>query len=274
MTLMQLLNPLLLFKTVQAHRSLISHLARRQMAARYRGSALGYFWSLTHPLLMLGVYTFVFGVVFKARWGTNMDDGTGSFAVIMFCGMAVFNIFSETVNGSAACVIGNPNFVKKVVFPLEILPLAQLLATTILGMIWFALVLGGALVLGMHISWTVVLLPFLLVPLMLCSLGVAYFVAATTVYFRDMPHLTGIAIQILFFLTPIFYPVSMVPEKLRIVLQFNPLSAIVTQTREILLFGRMPSWEACALLWILSLVICQLGLAWFLKTKKGFADVL
>lgn len=271
---LSLLNPLLLFTIALQHRTLLWRLARRQVAARYRGSALGYFWSLSHPLLMLAVYTFVFGVVFKARWGTEPGGGSGGFAVIMFCGMAVFNIFSETVNSSAHCIIGNPNLVKKVIFPLEILPMVQLLAAAILGTVWFILVLAGSCALGMWPSWTALLLPLLLGPLMLCALGAAYLVSATTVYVRDMPHLVGIGLQVLFFLTPIFYPETLVPERLRFVLQCNPLTALVSQTREILLFGRLPDWQTCALLWLLSLCICQLGLAWFLKTKKGFADVL
>lgn len=274
MTSLQLFNPLLPFKIALTHRSLLSRLTRRQIAARYRGSMLGYFWSLSHPLLMLAVYSFVFGVIFKARWGTELGDGSGNFAIIMFCGMAVFNIFSETVNGSAHCIIGNPNFVKKVIFPLEILPMVQLLSTSILGMIWFGLVLAGAWALGMRPSWTVLMLPLLLGPLMLCALGAAYVVSATTVYFRDMPHLVGIATQILFFMTPIFYPEHLVPERLRFILQCNPLTSLVSQTREVLLFGRPPDWQVCALLWLLSFCICQLGLAWFLKTKRGFADVL
>lgn len=269
-----LFNPLLLVRTAWKHRSLLWRMANRQMAARYRGSALGYFWSLSHPLLMLAVYTLVFGVIFKTRWGTEPGDGSGGFAVIMFCGMAVFHIFSETVNGSAHCITGNANMVKKIIFPLEILPMVQLLSTAILGMVWFGLVLAGAWALGMGPFWTTLFLPLLLGPLMLFSLGVAYVVSSITVYFRDMPHLVGIAVQILFFLTPIFYPETMVPERLRTLLYCNPLTALVGQTREILLFGRPPDWQVCALLWLLSLCCCQLGLAWFLKTKKGFADVL
>ena len=257
-----------------SNRQLIRQLTLRQMAARYRGSALGYIWTLSHPLLMLAVYTLVFGVIFKARWGVEMDDGTGAFAVIMFCGMAVFNIFSETVNGCAHCIIGNANLVKKVIFPLEFLPVVQLLSTTILGMVWFALVLLGALALGMQPGWTVLFLPVLLLPLMLIALGLGYFVAATTVFLRDIPHLTGIATHILFFMTPIFYPESLVPERLRLILQCNPLTPLVAQTREILLFGRPPDWHICVLLWLIGLCLCQLGLMWFMKTRKGFADVL
>lgn len=246
----------------------------RQMAARYRGSVLGSVWALSHPLLMLAVYTFVFGVVFKARWGTDLAESTGNFAVVMFCGMAVFNIFSETVNTCAVCVVNNSNLVKKVIFPLEMLPLVQLLAAAVPGLLWFALTLLGALIMGMQISWTALLLLLLLLPLLLCSLGAGFFFAATTVYLRDMPHLAAVLTQILFFMTPIFYPMSMVPEQMRFILYCNPLTSLVEQTRAILLFGQVPDWSVCTLLWLFSGGICQLGLLWFVKTKKGFADVL
>lgn len=273
MKISALYDPRLLLENLYAHRRLIARMTRRQLAARYRGSMLGCFWSLSHPLMMLAVYTFVFGIVFRTRWGLETDS-TGSFAVIMFCGMAVFNIFSETVNASARVVTDNANFVKKVVFPLEILPIVQLLSTLVLGMIWFGLVLAGALALGLPLSWTFLLLPFVLLPLALCTLGVSYFTASITVYCRDMPHLTGIATQILFFLTPVFYPAHLVPGSLRWVLHINPLTGFVTQAREVLLFGIVPDWRVYVLLLALSWTVCHVGLVWFLKTKKGFADVL
>ena len=183
----------------------------RLLAARYRGSFLGYFWTFANPLLMLAVYTFVFGIVFKARWGDMLPvDNTGSFAVIMFCGMTVFNIFSESVNAGARCVVDNANLVKKVIFPLQILPLAQLLSTTILSLAWFVLLLCGALWVGFSLSWTILLLPLILVPMMLLSLGLTCFAASATVYLRDTPHLVAVVTQVLFFMTPIFYPITQI----------------------------------------------------------------
>ncbi len=274
MSVCKLLDPRLLWHLLWGERRIIIQMTRRQLAVRYRGAVLGYFWSVSHPLLMLAVYTFVFGVIFKARWGLEHADGTGTFAVMIFCGLAVFNIFSETVNGCATVVLNNVNFVKKIIFPLEVLPVVQLLSTTILGMVWFVLVLAGGLALGLPLSWGMVFFPLLLLPLMLLSLGLGLFTASTTVYYRDMPHIMGIFTQVLFFMTPIFYPESLVPEHLRWVLQYNPLTMLVSQTRDILLLGKLPDWPSCAVLWLVSLSVSQLGLAWFLKTKKGFADVL
>lgn len=266
------LLPLCLYK----NRSLLRQWTKRQLAMRYTGSFLGYFWTLATPLLMLAVYTFVFGVIFQARWQMldPSQETTGSFAVILFCGMAIFNIFSETVTGSARCVIDNPNLVKKVIFPLEILPIAQMLAAAIIGQLWFALTLAGSIAIGLIPGIFLFLFPLVLVPLLLLSLGCAFFVAATTVYLRDIPHLTGMILQILFFMTPIFYPESMVPKNLKFILDYNPLTLLVRQGREILLFNHLPPWPEMAKLWIFAIIVCQLGFVWFMKVKKGFADVI
>lgn len=242
---------------------------------RYVGSYLGYLWTFAMPLLMLLVYTFVFAVVFKARWNVpGAPESTGSFAVIMFCGMSIYNIFSEVITASARSVVDNPNLVKKVVFPLAILPVSQLLASFIVGQLWFVLVLLGALFLGMSLHWTIVLFPITLVPLALVSLGCAFFVSALTVYLRDIPYLVGIILQIMFFLTPIFYPETMVPAQYRFMMNYNPMTHIVQHGRELLLFGQVPSMKSIAVVWCVSIIICQLGYVWFLKAKKGFADVI
>ena len=179
-------HPFLLSRILAGNASLILHMTRRQLALRYKGSILGWFWSLAQPLMMLLVYTFVFGIIFKARWGSMPESGTGSFAAAMFCGMATFNLFSETVNGAAPSVLLNANLVKKVVFPLEILPIIHLASAIILGTIWFLLLFAGAAALGISFHLSALFLPLLLLPVLLLALGVALFVAASTVYVRDM----------------------------------------------------------------------------------------
>ncbi|WP_299394584.1 ABC transporter permease [uncultured Desulfovibrio sp.] len=267
-------HPLLLITILTGNVHLILHMTRRQLALRYKGSVLGWLWSLVQPLMMLVVYAFVFGIVFKARWGAMPDGGSVSFAAVMFCGMATFNLFSETVNGAAPVILQNANLVKKVVFPLEILPAVQLASAVILSSVWFLLLFIGAAALGISFHGSMFLLPVLLLPVLLLSLGVAYFVAAASVYVRDMPHLAGVVTQILFFLTPIFYPVELVPEQLRWVLKLNPLSSMVEEVRGATLFGQWPDWSAFIWNLLIALIVCRLGLCWFLKTKKGFADVL
>lgn len=266
-------HPLLLTAIVAGNAPLILHMTRRQLALRYKGSVLGWLWSLVQPLTMLVVYAFVFGIVFKARWGT-VPGGDVSFAAVMFCGMAAFNLFSETVNASAPVILQNANLVKKVVFPLEILPAVQLASSVVLGAVWFLLLFAGAAALGIGFHASLLALPALLLPVLLLALGVAYFVSAASVYVRDMPHLAGVATQILFFVTPILYPVELVPDHLRWVLELNPLASMVEDIRGAALFGRWPDWAVFGRNLLVGLVACRLGLCWFLKTKKGFADVL
>lgn len=270
-----MLNPLLGIRIALRHRDLLLQILRRTIAARYKGSALGVVWSFATPLLMLAVYTFVFGVVFKSRWGIpGLEDNRAAFPLIMFCGMAVFNIFSESVNASTTVVLSNPSYVKKVVFPLELLPLCTVLSSLVFGLAWFALLFLGVAVLLQQLSWTMLLLPLMLLPLVLLSAGVSFLVASLGVYLRDVQQLVTIVTQVLFFMTPIFYPVSVVPEKLRWILHINPLSTVVEQTRQLFLYGKTPDPVACLAILAVSLVVFQLGLAWFVKTKKGFADVL
>lgn len=273
--LLNLLNPLLGIRIVIQHRDLLRQMLLRNIAARYRGSVLGLVWSFAHPLMMLAVYSFVFGIVFKARWGVeSLGDNPASFPLIMFCGMAIFNIFSESVNTSSVLIVNNAGLVKKVIFPLEILPIVTVMTSLIFGLAWFALLLLGTVFFLHQLSWTMLLLPITMIPLLLISAGVSFFVASLGVYLRDIPQLVGIVTQILFFMTPIFYPIAIVPERLRWILEFNPLSSVVEETRKLFLYGQVPDFGVCAMIFVLSCVIFQLGLAWFVKTKKGFADVL
>ncbi len=225
---------------------------------------------------MLSVYTFVFTVVFKARWGVGSEGGfgRGAFAVIMFCGMAIYNLFSESVVGSCLCVVASPNLVKKVVFPLEILPLAQVCATFVLGLAWLLLLFFGALLLVGGVSATMLLLPLLVLPLFAFSLGVSYLVAALGVYLRDLQHLLGVVLQVLFFATPIFYPLEAVPARFRTLLALNPLTVFIEQTRGVLFFGRLLDWTFFGLASLISLLALQFGFVCFAKAKRGFADVL
>lgn len=274
-SLIALFNPLLGIRIVARHRDLFLQMLARNIAARHRGSILGFVWSFALPLVMLAVYTFVFGLIFKARWGVaGLEDNRAAFPLIMFCGMAVFNIFSESVNQSTSVVVNNPSYVKKVVFPLELLPLCTVATSAVFGASWFLLLFLGSALFLQTASWTMLLLPLWLVPLVLLSCGVSFFVASLGVFLRDVQQLAGVVTQILFFMTPIFYPITIVPEKLRWILHANPLSTIVEQTRELFLYGQVPDAGKFIMLFLFSCCVFQLGLAWFIKTKKGFADVL
>lgn len=272
--LLEVFNVLALPKTVLRHADLIVQMTQRNIAQRYRGSALGLVWSFIQPLMMLVVYTFVFSVVFKARWGIDVNEGKGSFAVIMFCGMSMYNQFSEAVNCACVSITSNPNLVKKVIFPLEILPISQVCATFINGLAWFILLFFGAwLILG-FVGWTMLLLPVILIPLLLFTLGVSYFIASLGVFIRDMPYVISVILQILFFATPIFYPISAVPEDMQWILEGNPLTVFIEQARNVFLYGKLPDWAFLGHATIISLVVLQLGYFFFYRTKRGFADVL
>ena len=240
---------------VTANRSLLWQFVKRSVASRYRGSMLGLFWSFVQPMMMLCVYTFVFSVVFRSRWGTDVDGGgRGSFAIIMFCGMAVFNIFSEAVNLNCSIVVANQNLVKKVIFPLEILPLSQTMATFAVGMVWFVLLFLGTVFIFGKISFTMLLLPLILIPLFLFTLGVSYFTASLGVYVRDTGYIVGVVLQILFFMTPIFYPVAAIPERYRWPIQANPLTIMIEEARKVFLFGELPDWRFLAAAFAVSLL--------------------
>ena len=272
--ILTLFNLLLLPRIIWANRSLMWQLTKRNVLMRYKGSALGLVWSFVQPMMMLVVYTFVFSIVFKSRWGTDMSGGRGAFAVIMFCGLSIFNMFSEGVNSGCMSVIANTNYVKKVIFPLEILPVAQVLCTFILGTVWFVLLFIGSVFVLHHVDWMMLLLPVTLIPVLLFTMGVAMFVASFSVFVRDTQYMVGVVLQVLFFMTPIFYPIEAVPERFRLALQLNPLTVLIDETRKVFLYGTLPDWKYLGIALLVSLVTLQLGFFWFTRTKRGFADVL
>lgn len=273
-TVRDLLNPIVTFRDIYKSRNLLQQLVKRNIQIRYKGSVLGLFWLFATPLCMLGVYTFVFSVVFKARWGADVGDSKVAFALTIFCGLSVFNMFSESITGAVGIISGNPNYVKKVVFPLEVLPVASLMSAFFFGLIWICILFLGVAIFMQKICLTALCMPLILLPLLLLSCGLSWFVASLGVYLRDLAHGIGILLLMLFFMTPIFYSTEMIPEPYRTVLRLNPLTDIVQNSRKILIFGRWPSWTTVGLLTICSLVVFQLGYVWFMKTKRGFADVL
>ncbi len=270
-----LFDPMLGVRIISDNWYLFQQLVVRNIQARYRGSFLGVLWSFAQPLMMLSVYFIVFAYIFKARWSDDGISATkGGFAIIMFAGMAVFNIFSESVSTSCTVIVQNPNYVKKVIFPLELLPVAQVFSSLVLSSAWFILLLLGDILILRSLSWTMLLLPVTLVPLVLFTCGVCFFTSLLGGLIRDLQHLIVVVMQILFFMTPIFYSMSRVPEKLRWVLYLNPMTIWVEQTRELFLFGRMPDWGLCGLMFVFSFLCFQIGLVCFLQIKKGLVDVI
>lgn len=271
-----LLNPVHPWRNLWSHRDLIRQFTWRLFLARYRGTMLGLLWSVLFPLAQLAVFVFVFTHVFKMRaWEDRELSGAAEFSVVLFCGMVVYAIFSESVVRSCGLVIENPNFVKKVVFPVEILAVASLGSSLIYAATGLVVVLVGAAMFVETSSWTIVLLPLVIAPLLLWSLGLAWILSSLSVFLRDVGNVVGIVVgQMLFYLTPILYPTANLPEDLRWVAWLNPLTPVIEGARSVVLFGEPPNWRSLGWSGLIGLVLVQVGYAFFMKSKRGFADVL
>lgn len=255
-------------------RPLFLKLLLRDFAERYRGSYLGVLWSFVLPLLSLLVFTFFFGVIFRMRWAGLASDSLSDLALVLFIGMALYNFFAECLGRAPGLVLAHQNYVKNVVFPLEMLP-AVMVASALLTLIATLLViLLLQVVWGSGLAWTVLFLPVVVLPLVLFVLGLGWFLAALGVYIRDIQQLIVPLVQLMMFLSPVFYPISALPESMRPWLQLNPLAVVIEQTRAILLFGQPPAWIPYLLCLVLGLATALLGAGWFARTRKGFADVL
>ncbi|MFQ5588326.1 MAG: ABC transporter permease [Nitrospiria bacterium] len=262
-----------MIRSLVQNRQLIWQMTKRDVVGRYKGSILGLAWSFFNPLIMLTVYTFVFSVAFKARWQTGSDSKT-EFALALFVGMIVHGVLAECVNRAPGLILGNVSYVKKVVFPLEILPLIAMGATlfhTLMSLsVWalFFLLVNHAL------NWTVIFSPLIFIPLILFSLGLAWFLASLGVFLRDVGQITVVLTTILLFMSPVFYPISNLPVPYQKILYANPLTFIIEQSRAVLMWGKLPNFPGLILALAISCIVAWLGFAWFQKTRKGFADVL
>jgi len=256
------------------NRALVLTLVKRDVVGRYHGSAMGIAWSFFHPLLMLAIYTVVFSTVFKASWGRGTEDSKVDFAIILFVGMIVLGLFNECLNRAPNLILENVNYVKKVIFPLEVLPWVALGSALFHGGVSVAVLLLGELVLRHALPWTVVLFPLVVVPLLLTTIGIAWFLAALGVYVRDIGQATAMFTTVMMFVSPVFYPLSSLPEGLRRWLWLNPLSYIIEEGRNTLVFGRVPGLAGWVASLAAGLAFAVLGFAWFQKMRRGFADVV
>jgi lipopolysaccharide transport system permease protein len=266
-------SPFEMTACIWRNRSLIAALVKRDVLSRYRGSILGTFWLFLSPVLMLAVYTFVFSGVFEGSWRQGSESGI-EFALVLYVGLICFNLFSECLTRAPSLIIANSNYVKKISFPLEILPLVnvisasyQLVANLLLWLIGYLAFVGAP-----HLS--AFLVPLVLIPFMMFSLGLTWLFASLGVFFRDVSQVVGIVITIMMFLTPIFYPASAISERYRYLLDFNPLATVVEVMRGVLCWGAVPDPLLFGMYWISSVLIAWVGFYWFQKTRKAFADVL
>ena len=253
--------------------SLIYALSKREVVGRYRGSYFGILWSFLNPLLMLSIYTFIFSNIFKAKWNIHGDSKI-EFALILFIGLIIYNLFSECINRAPSLILWNANYVKKVVFPLEVLPWVDLFSalfhTFISLLVWFLayLMFYGAP------NPTLLYLPLVLTPFIFLIVGLSWVLTALGVYLRDVSQFIGLLTTMLMFLSPIFYPASAFPEAYRNLLYLNPLTFVIEQMREILFWGNAPDVIGLTVFWLMSIFFMWFGFVLFQKARKGFADVL
>lgn len=264
-----------LCKSFWRNRQLIFQMTKREVVGRYKGSAMGLTWSFFNPVLMLVVYTFVFSEIFKSRWGgVGGDDSKTQFALLLFVGMIILGLFSEVINRAPTLVFSNINYVKKVVFPLEILPIIVMGAALFHSLISLCVLLAAFVLFNGYAQWTIVFIPFVLLPLVIVTMGLAWLLAAVGVFLRDVGQTIGIITTVLMFMSPVFYPVTAIPERFRPFMMANPLTFIIEQSREVLFWGHTPNWQGLGIYTVGATLIAWMGFALFQKTRKGFADVL
>ena len=269
----RLTDPISPYLALTRHFALVVQMARRDVAGRYRGSFAGLLWSFLNPLLMLAIYTFVFGVIFKSRWNAQTTNQF-QYATVLFAGLNVNMLFSECANRATTLIIENTNFVKRVVFPLETLTWAalgsalfHLLISTIVLLVISPFFMGG-------IHWTVVLFPIVVMCFLPFVAGIVWLLASLGVYLRDLKQMVGIVTMALMFLAPILYPATSIPERWRFALYFNPLTIIAEASQDVLIWGLLPRWDQLAAYVAIASLFAWFAFAWFERTRRGFADVV
>ena len=271
------MNPKHIFSSLWQYRVLIKHMVLREVASRYKGSLLGLMWAVINPILMLAVYTFFFSVVFQSRWsgaGHVGSDSKFEFAIVLYAGLLVFNLFSECISRAPSLILSNANYVKKVVFPLEVLPWVALGSALFHVLIGFGVILVFIVLAGMPLHASAVLFPLVLLPLVPMIMGLCWLLSSVGVFFRDIGQIIGMALTALMFLSPIFYPTSALPESLQSLLYWNPLTFVIEQSRNVLIWGTLPDFGGLLVYSAVSLGVAWLGLLAFKAMRSGFADVL
>jgi len=274
-----LLNPAAMLRNLWSRRELLFLFAQRDLIGKYRGSYLGILWTVISPLLLLAVYTVVFSEILKLKFGQIQDAGPGTFAINMFIALLVFNVFAEVTNRAPHLVLGNPNYVKKVVFPLEILVPAILLSSLATMGVGLLVWLAGRIILIGWLGWTALLLPVVVLPICLTTLGLGWFLAALGLFVRDIGHTVIVLVQVLFLMTPIFYSLQTVedsdaPAFCIFLIRLNPLTQAAVQARIVMLENGVPDWRWWAATLIFGAVMTVAGYAFFMKSRRAFGDVV
>jgi len=262
-----------IFITALSHRSLIAELTRREIHGKYRGANFGMLWALISPFLMLAVYALAFGNILRSRWPQS-EGGGSSFALILFVGLISHGFLGECISRAPQLVVANPNYVKRVVFPLEVLPWPMVLSALFHLFTSFLAFVILPLAVDHRFVWQVIFFPVTVAPLFILALGVSWWLAALGVFFRDIGQVTSVVVTALLFTSTAIMPLSAVSPKVRWLFRLNPLSFIIDQSREVALWGQFPEWWKLGLYGFFALVFAYLGYGIFMLTKRGFADVL
>jgi lipopolysaccharide transport system permease protein len=259
-------------RELPGHFDLIISLARREVATRYKGSVLGLIWAILTPVVTIATLTLIFAGIFGARF--SVSSSGWEFALYLFCGLLPWGAFQEAVQVSSQKIVSQANLVKRVVFPLEILPVAQSLASLANQLFGTIALLILALIIQRTIHPTILWLPVLIAPQLLATFGAAWLVASLGVFLRDIVQGIALVLMVWMYLTPIFYPETIVPERFRPFINANPFTHLVRSYRNIMLEGRAPDWRGLAYFTGFALITFIFGYWWFARTRKNFADVI
>src|SRR5712664_96886 len=251
---------------------LILSLTKREMAARYRGSVLGFFWAVLTPVVMIAIFTIIFAGIFKAKFGASSSQW--DYALYLFCGLLPWNAFQEALQLSASTIVAHANLVKRVIFPLETLPVSLSLAAAVNQMFGTIVLVIAIAILRREMHSTIIFLPVILIPQIVATFGAAWLVASLGVFIRDIVQGIALILMAWMYLTPIIYPESLVPERYRVIVNLNPFTPLVRNYRRIILDGSFPDWRGLAYFVAFAIVSFLLGYWWFARTRKNFADVI
>lgn len=262
-----------MIKTIKNNRYLLWQLAKKDIEQRYKGSVLGMLWSIIVPILMLIIYTFVFSEIFQAKWNIDTSDKY-EFALVLFCGLTAFNMVSEVMNRSATLIAANTNYVKKVIFPLELLPMVITFSALFNCVISYLILIAAKLILYRNVSVTLYQSLLVFVPLIVISVGVGYILSAISVYLKDIGNVISVLVMVLMYMSPVFFPLTSVPEKYRGICMANPMTYIIENFRNTMLYGLNINWYFFGMSIIIAMAFYGIGYVVFMRTKEGFADVL
>lgn len=249
---------------------LCGHMAKREIRLRYRASLLGFGWAVVYPLCMLGIYSLVFGVILNVRWGEASYD----FVPALFCGLTGFNLFASLLSRAPVMVLEHRNYIRSSSFPVAVLPLIALATSLVDALVGFALLVAMNAIWFGRLHWPILWLPICVIPLVLLALGGAWLISSVAVYIRDLTSITPIFVTALFFLTPIIYPLSSIPEHLQSILVMNPLTGTIENLRNTVIWGIDMNWKAWTHATLIGLAVAAVGFAVFRRLQNGFSDAI